>query len=173
MPDARPLTQEDRDDVKRRLSNIKAAFGNTFEWLDAVQSVEFNAHHLISRYEATLDQRDRELADSMESYRAHVAIYQDETARLTRELAEERKRIAETAAYITLSNKLDESERQLSEARAALPDDDSYVAWLRYRAHYAHQHLVVCDSDAPGAFKVYRRAALGQPEGGGECQGSE
>lgn len=36
---------------------------------------------------------------------------------------------------------------------------DNYVAWLRRSGATddPHRHLVLCDSDSPGAFKVYRR----------------
>jgi hypothetical protein len=34
---------------------------------------------------------------------------------------------------------------------------DNYVAWLRWDGDAEHRHLVVCNSDAPGAFKVYRK----------------
>jgi hypothetical protein len=33
---------------------------------------------------------------------------------------------------------------------------DDYVAWLRYVHEGERTRIVVCDSDAPGAFKVYR-----------------
>jgi hypothetical protein len=35
--------------------------------------------------------------------------------------------------------------------------DDNYVAWLRFKRSGEYTQVVVCDSDAPGAFKVYRR----------------
>ncbi len=35
-------------------------------------------------------------------------------------------------------------------------DADAYVAWLRWSGDEQHRHLTVCDSDAEGAFKVYR-----------------
>ncbi len=42
---------------------------------------------------------------------------------------------------------------------AAIPvlADDDYVAWLRYIRHGERTTIAVCDSDAPGAFRVYRR----------------
>ena len=36
-------------------------------------------------------------------------------------------------------------------------DVDDYVAWLCWRGNDSHRHLVLCDSDADGAFKVYRK----------------
>ena len=33
---------------------------------------------------------------------------------------------------------------------------DNYVAWLRWSGDEQHRHLVVCDSNSEGAFKVYR-----------------
>lgn len=45
----------------------------------------------------------------------------------------------------------------------AMPDD--YVAWLRYQHHDGDVTTIhVCDSDAPGAFRVYRwaRSAAGE-----------
>lgn len=36
-------------------------------------------------------------------------------------------------------------------------ESDDYVAFLRWSGDQEHRHLVVCDSDAPGAFRVYRR----------------
>lgn len=35
---------------------------------------------------------------------------------------------------------------------------DNYVAWLRWSGDAEHRHLVTCDSDSEGAFKVYRSA---------------
>jgi hypothetical protein len=42
---------------------------------------------------------------------------------------------------------------------AQLNEPDPYVAWLRYNNHNGRRPTTihVCDSDAPGAFKVYRR----------------
>lgn len=37
-------------------------------------------------------------------------------------------------------------------------EDDNYVAFLRFRNQGERQWIEVCDSDAEGAFKVYRRA---------------
>lgn len=39
-----------------------------------------------------------------------------------------------------------------------LPRTDNYVAWLRNRSEGDRQWIEVCDSDSPGAFKVYRHA---------------
>jgi hypothetical protein len=36
-------------------------------------------------------------------------------------------------------------------------DVDDYVAWLCWRGNDSHRHLVLCDSDADGAFKIYRK----------------
>jgi hypothetical protein len=36
--------------------------------------------------------------------------------------------------------------------------EENYTAWLRWAGDTQHRHLVLCDSDAPGAFKVYRAA---------------
>ena len=41
--------------------------------------------------------------------------------------------------------------------REAQPKTDDYVAWLRYQHHDGDVTTIhVCDSDAPGAFRVYR-----------------
>lgn len=42
-------------------------------------------------------------------------------------------------------------------------NSDDYVAWLRYVHEGERTRIVVCDSDAKGAFKVYRRFALDPP----------
>ena len=48
---------------------------------------------------------------------------------------------------------------QLEAARKPLTDD--YVAWMRYE-HYDEQptHIMLCDSDEEGAFKVYRHPVI-------------
>jgi hypothetical protein len=40
-----------------------------------------------------------------------------------------------------------------------LAKSDDYIAWLRWvgATDDPHRHLQICDSDAEGAFKVYRR----------------
>lgn len=45
-------------------------------------------------------------------------------------------------------------------------DRDDYVAWLCFKHRHDNQqpYLIVCDSDTPGAFKVYRRHALDAAE---------
>ena len=35
-------------------------------------------------------------------------------------------------------------------------ESDDYVAFLCWTGDQEHRHLVVCDSDYPGAFRVYR-----------------
>jgi hypothetical protein len=34
--------------------------------------------------------------------------------------------------------------------------EDEYIAWMRWAGDTNHRHLALCDSDSPGAFKVYR-----------------
>ena len=41
-----------------------------------------------------------------------------------------------------------------------LYESDDYVAWLRWNG----KSYVTCDSDSPGAFRVYRRLAKGGAE---------
>ncbi len=40
---------------------------------------------------------------------------------------------------------------------AAITEGDNYIAWLRYVRDGERTRIVVCDSDAIGAFKVYRK----------------
>ncbi len=37
---------------------------------------------------------------------------------------------------------------------------EDYVAWLCWRGDETHRHLVLCDSDSDGAFKVYRHPGI-------------
>jgi hypothetical protein len=46
---------------------------------------------------------------------------------------------------------------------APLPDRCDYVAWLRWIGDEGHRRLSICDSDSPGAFKVYRYAVSPDP----------
>ena len=43
-----------------------------------------------------------------------------------------------------------------------IPTDDDYVAWLCFvgATDDPHRHLKLCDSDTPGAFRVYRRKEM-------------
>lgn len=45
-----------------------------------------------------------------------------------------------------------------AEIAALTPESNDYVAWLRYVSEGEQTRIVVCDSDAPNAFKVYRTA---------------
>lgn len=47
-------------------------------------------------------------------------------------------------------------ERRLADATNATNTD--YIGWLRYIGNPGYKRLSVCDSDSPGAFKVYRHA---------------
>jgi hypothetical protein len=44
-----------------------------------------------------------------------------------------------------------------------MPIDDDYVAWMRFahRTDNQQPYLQICDSDAEGAFKVYRHPLPG------------
>lgn len=42
--------------------------------------------------------------------------------------------------------------------RAVEQSENDYVAWMQYRRHNGMTTIHVCDSDSPGAFKVYRSA---------------
>lgn len=63
-----------------------------------------------------------------------------------------------------LESSIHDTNSQNTEIRMAahkfVPDD--YVAWCRYTDNGP---IVTCDSDAPGAFRVYRRAP--EPQKGG------
>lgn len=61
---------------------------------------------------------------------------------------------------------------QCKEAEAAIagnPRASEHVAWLRYNDHNGARPTTIhlCDSDAPGAFKVYRQPC----NGGGHADG--
>jgi hypothetical protein len=45
--------------------------------------------------------------------------------------------------------------------RANTDAPSSHVAYLRWAGDGEHKYLVLCDSDAEGAFKVYRRQTQG------------
>jgi hypothetical protein len=47
----------------------------------------------------------------------------------------------------------------VSEAKPVTTGDDNYVAWLRWSGDEPARYLVLCDSDSPGAFRVYRHPA--------------
>lgn len=51
---------------------------------------------------------------------------------------------------------------ELSTAIARLIDGDDYVAWARWAGDLKHRRLQLCDSDAEGAFKVYRHSGQSQ-----------
>lgn len=47
-------------------------------------------------------------------------------------------------------------EQEIDRLRGALPHENDYVAWMRFSGEGSRRHLVICDSDAPKAFRVYR-----------------
>jgi hypothetical protein len=66
-----------------------------------------------------------------------------------------------TSWYVKMSDCMESAKAVLAE-REQPPvqpagDVDDYVAWLCWRGNDSHRHLVLCDSDADGAFKVYRK----------------
>lgn len=50
--------------------------------------------------------------------------------------------------------------RAIGEIISELYESDNYVAWLRWNG----KSYVTCDSDSPGAFRVYRRLVKGGAE---------
>jgi hypothetical protein len=66
-----------------------------------------------------------------------------------------------TSWYVKMSDCMESAKAVLAE-REQPPvqpagDVDDYLAWLCWRGNDSHRHLVLCDSDADGAFKVYRK----------------
>jgi len=63
--------------------------------------------------------------------------------------------------------KRDEVQRAATKVKTGTDssDDDTYVAWLRWAGDEKHRHLVICDSDSLGAFRVWRKNA--GPSSGG------
>jgi hypothetical protein len=66
-----------------------------------------------------------------------------------------------TSWYVKMSDCMESAKAVLAE-REQPPvqpagDVDDYVAWLCWRGNDSHRHLVLCDSDADGAFKIYRK----------------
>lgn len=60
-----------------------------------------------------------------------------------------------------LRERLETVERERDEARAV-----EYVAWCRYVIeHDKPTRIVLCDSDEPGAFKVYRSPRMDELDG--------
>lgn len=44
--------------------------------------------------------------------------------------------------------------------RTEAEEEVQHVGWLRFSGDQQHRHLVVCDSDDQGAFRVYQKQAL-------------
>jgi hypothetical protein len=73
----------------------------------------------------------------------------------------ESSRKARSEGLQAVSDNLDGKASGLLIAAQMLPDNYimeglDYLAWARWAGDTQHRHLALCDSDADGAFKIYR-----------------